>query len=153
MSEDTIVTMTRTKRAWYAHPALLGEDEAQRLYGREEIGLHCYKVDKDGSREMMDGEVYLRWFEIDGKPSPHLQVFDDSWSLLPVISPILSKAQQALAEDNRGADAIEAFFKQLGVEDATEIVPKDPDTRQKFEQALAAYEQGNVVSMRKPGSP
>lgn len=150
---ETIITMIRTKRAWYAHPAVLGDEEAQRLYGREELGLHCHKLDESGEPERMEGEIYLRWFDLDGKPSPHLQVFDDSWNLLPMISPLLSRAQQVLDEDNRGPDAIEELFKSLGVKDVTETLPKDPDTRAKFERALERYNSGETAAKSKPARP
>lgn len=133
------VTMIRTQRAWYAHPGLIGQDEYNRLYKRDEVGFHLYEVDVEGNRtHKLDGEAYLRWFDLGGKPSPHFQVFDDSWHLLEHVGPLLTKVKAVLGE-NLGVDEFEKELFKLGVVDLTELEPTDPVMLEKFRVAVANY--------------
>ncbi len=95
-------TFIRSAQAWYARPGCGNDDLAR----NEEFAL---------SAEGMDGEVFIRFHDLQNSQALRLEVFDDSLRLMPVFADVFA----AMANKDLSPDQLHRLLLDLGLSDET----------------------------------
>ncbi len=79
-------------------------------------------VDEVNVSALIDGdtadEFVFRWYVIDGKETPRLEIYDDAWHLLPVLKPLFDYLASVDSKNITPKQVCEALMG-LGYEDIT----------------------------------
>jgi hypothetical protein len=109
-SSPLLRSFCRTKEAWYAR---VNDPDIQKIHEEEEIMLLVKYPD-----DSVQAEFAVRWNALAGE-APRLEMFHDSWFLLPHLSDLFG-AMAAIPGGDVSATDFCALLKRLGFKDTTE---------------------------------
>ncbi len=79
-------------------------------------------VDEVDVSTVIDGdpadEFRFRWYTIDGKEVPRLEIYDEAWHLLPTLNPLFDYLASADSKNTTPKQVCQALM-ELGYEDIT----------------------------------